>query len=146
MPIYFHSEAIDFSLTDQESILKWIGQIISQHARKEGDLNFIFTSNDYLLELNRKYLNHNYFTDVITFEYNRGDVIAGDIFISIDQVRINSNELNVDFIHELCRVIVHGVLHLLGYGDTTDDQKLVMRKKEDETLKVLESIQNGKEL
>ena len=97
-------------------------------------LHIIFCSDDYLLDINKKYLNHDYFTDIITFNYNENNTIIGDLFISVDRVKENAKELKVDFNNELFRVIIHGVLHLCGYNDKTQDQLKEIRTKEDEFL------------
>ncbi|MDF1572207.1 MAG: rRNA maturation RNase YbeY [Bacteroidales bacterium] len=146
MPVFFHSETTDFSLEKQHLLQKWIQTILSEHNKQVGNLNIIFTSNDYLLEINRKYLNHNYFTDVISFDDSDGNVISGDIFVSIDQVKINSMFHNVGFINELCRVMIHGVLHLVGFNDANAAQQQVMRELEDHALNVLEVMDNGKDI
>ena len=140
MAIYFHTEEIHFEPAQPQRIKAWIRKIIS-HAQKEvGELNIIFTSNSFLLKMNQQYLKHNYFTDVITFNYNRGEVVSGDIFISIDQVKVNSKEISVNFADELYRVIIHGVLHLLGYDDKDKAQQMEMREKEDEMLALFKSM------
>ena len=96
-----------------------------------GALSFIFCSDAYILDVNMKYLQHDYFTDIITFDYREGQVLSGDLFISIDTVRANAEEYGVEFEDELNRVMVHGLLHLMGYDDHTEDQKKQMRQKED---------------
>lgn len=146
MPVFFHSEIADFSLEKQDQLQQWIQTILSEHNKQAGNLNIIFTSNDYLLEINRKYLNHDYYTDVISFDDSEGNVISGDIFVSIDQVKINSKFHNVGFINELCRVMIHGVLHLVGFDDADATQQQVMRKLEDHALNVLEVMEYGKDI
>ncbi len=146
MPVLFHSEDTDFSLPKKRLYTSWIGNIIKQHAKSAGNLNIIFCSNHVLLEINRKYLNHNYFTDVVTFEYDVTEGIDGDIFVSVDQVKLNADELKVDFIDELCRVIIHGVLHLLGYKDDTEEKVQNMRVLEDSALNFLKRLENGKKV
>ena len=146
MPVFFHSEIPDFSLEKQHLFQKWIETILSEYNKQAGNLNIIFTSNDYLLEINRKYLNHDYYTDVISFDDSEGNVIAGDIFVSIDQVKINSKFHNVGFINELCRVMIHGVLHLVGFDDADEAQQQDMIKLEDHALNVLEVMDNGKDI
>jgi len=146
VPVFFHSEIPDFSLEKQHLFQKWIETILSEYNKQAGNLNIIFTSNDYLLEINRKYLNHDYYTDVISFDDSEGNVIAGDIFVSIDQVKINSKFHNVGFINELCRVMIHGVLHLVGFDDADEAQQQDMIKLEDHALNVLEVMDNGKDI
>ena len=99
-----------------------------------GALTFIFTSNEQLRLMNQEFLNYNYFTDVITFDYSEGKLISGDVFISIEQVRINAEAYEVSVEEERRRVMIHGVLHLMAYGDASEEEKLIMRKKENEAL------------
>lgn len=137
MPVYFHSEDIEFSFNTDDETFQWVEKVIAIKEFVLSELNVIFTSNAYLRKLNQEYLNHNYNTDVITFDYCEGKMISGDIFISIDQVRINSDELNTDFQDELLRVIIHGVLHLLGFKDSTEEEKAAMRREEDAALRLI---------
>lgn len=146
MPVYFHSEDTDFRLDKKRLYKTWIRDIVNQHKKTTGNLNVIFCSNTYLLEINRKYLNHNYFTDVITFDYSLSDRVEGDVFVSIDQVKINCQALKVGFIEELCRVIIHGVLHLLGYMDDSGKKRETMRELEDSAMLVLRGLENGKDV
>ena len=132
--IDFCNEDIDFPDVDVENIVSWIGKVIHNYSRIEGDLTFIFCSDNYLLEINKQYLQHDYFTDIITFNYNENELISGDIFISLETVKSNAEEYKVTFINELLRVIVHGILHLVGFDDKTNEQKKIMREKENEAL------------
>jgi len=129
--IHFHSEHPDYKFDQQEDVSHWI----RSSCKKEGVtielLDFIFCTDDDLLEINVNHLNHNYLTDVITFPYAEGETIAGDIFISIDRVKDNASDLNADWFDEFCRVMIHGVLHLCGYQDKTEQEQYEMRKKED---------------
>jgi probable rRNA maturation factor len=109
---------------------KWLNQVISNEAKEEGDITYIFCDDDYLLEKNIRFLNHNTLTDVITFDYCEEKSVSGDIFISIERVKENSEIFKVDFLTELNRVMVHGLLHLLGYKDKTEKESNLMRKKE----------------
>lgn len=140
MPVFFHSEETDFLLKNKNLYKKWVKFVVESRDKKCGSINFVFTSNEYILEINRNYLNHNYFTDVITFSYNEGKVIAGDIFISIEQVKINSSEIGILFYDELKRVMIHGVLHLLGIMDATDEERRGMRLAEDEAISLLKGM------
>ena len=142
MPVYFHSENISFTLKNKKITKKWISDIILDSGYTVGDINIIFTSNDYLLEINRKYLNHNYYTDVITFSYNTEKLISGDIYVSIEQVTLNSRDLGVSSVDELNRVIIHGVLHLLGMDDNSDKDRDKMRSSEDRALDKLKLLKN----
>lgn len=142
MSIYFHAEDTNYKLKSKRLYKKWIADIVTEYGYSIGDFNFIFASNEYILEMNKKYLNHHYNTDVITFNYNNGVVLSGDIFISVDQVKINSKKLEVLFIEELNRVIIHGVLHLIGFDDQTEDEQQMMRKKENLALQKFALIRN----
>ena len=130
MPIKFFTEQIQFNLKEKSNIKKWIKSSIENEDKVAGTINFIFTSDNNLLEINKKYLTHNYFTDIITFNYCENNIINGDIFISIDTVKNNSNRFNVSFIDELHRVMIHGILHLMEYDDKNDKEKAIMREKE----------------
>lgn len=144
MPIYFHSEDTRFELKGKKIYKQWIENVVREHCRTVQNLNIIFSSNEYLLEINKKYLNHIYHTDVITFNYNDGNAISGDIFVSIEQVRLNCKEQKETFESELRRVMIHGVLHLLDYDDVTKESKKEMRIKEDWALKILGGEDDGK--
>lgn len=146
MPVYFHSEDTRFQLREKRIYKQWIENVVGEHHKNVQNLNIIFSSNEYLLEINKKYLNHNYHTDVITFNYNEGNDISGDIFVGIDQVRLNCLEQKVSFENELSRVMIHGVLHLLDYDDVTNESKREMRKKEDWALKFLGREEDGKDI
>ena len=115
---------------------RWLKIMAESESRKLGNINIIFCSDPYILDINKKYLKHNYYTDIITFDYCDGPVLSGDLFISVDTVLANSETYKTDFSDELNRVIIHGVLQLVGYDDQTDEQKAVMRDKEDYYLKI----------
>ena len=139
--IRFFTEDVKFNLPKKLLLKKWLKSVIEDYQKKVGDINFIFASDEYLYDLNIKYLNHDYYTDVITFSYNEGNKISGDIYISIDRVKDNAKKYSVDFFDELHRVMVHGVLHLLGYEDDTEEKKLTMRSKEDFYLQQLKNLE-----
>ena len=117
-------------ITEINQNKKWLNQVISNEDKQEGIITYIFCNDDYLLEKNIRFLNHNTLTDVITFDYCEGNSVSGDIFISIQRVKENSEVFNVDFLTELNRVMVHGLLHLLCYKDKTESESSLMRKKE----------------
>ena len=131
MAINFFVENIEFDLKEKIKVKKWINNMVSSESKKVGELNYIFCSDDYILNINREYLAHDYFTDIITFNYNVGKIISGDIFISIDTVKSNAEKFSNQFNDELHRVIIHGALHLVGFDDTTSQLKLEMTEKED---------------
>jgi probable rRNA maturation factor len=130
-PVHFHSEHPDFQFDRQDEISDWIRLTCREENVKIEQLDFIFCTDNDLLEINTKHLNHSYLTDVITFPYSEGEIIAGDIFISIDRVKDNAKDLNIEWFDEFCRVMVHGVLHLCGYADKNAEQQAEMRSKED---------------
>ena len=132
--IIFHSEDIDFSLPNATLVFDWIKKSIQSEDKDLQQLNFIFCSDKYLHQINVEYLNHDTYTDVITFPYAEGKNIEGDIFISIDRIRENAEQFKVSFEDELHRVMIHGTLHLMGYFDKTPEEKTLMTKKENEYL------------
>ena len=131
MPVFFHNEDVDFSIQQKNKKKRWLKAVIDHLDFKLGNISVIFCSDDYLLNLNKKHLNHNYYTDVITFNYCSNKTISGDIFVSVDRVRAFSIDTNTSFLSEINRVIVHGVLHLCGFDDKKPDEILRMRKLED---------------
>jgi rRNA maturation RNase YbeY len=137
--IRYHIEDVQFKLKQKRILSSWIRRTI-EGRMDLGELNFIFCSDDYLLNINKQYLNHNYYTDVITFDYCNQNILSGDIFISLDTVKENSKEYSVSFENELYRVMIHGVLHLLGFDDKSDIDKVQMKNAEDEALLSLQNI------
>lgn len=119
---------------------RWLRMVAESEIRRIGDISIIFCSDNYILDINRKYLGHDYFTDIITFDYCSGNVLSGDLFISVDTVKENSVEYGTEFEDELNRVIVHGILHLIGYDDHTDEDVKVMREKENYYLDLRKHI------
>jgi len=124
-------------------IKKFIKHLIGSELRKTGEISVILCSDKYLLDINIEYLNHHYYTDIITFNYVEGNNVAGDLFISIDRVKENSIEFDTGWKKELYRVIFHGLLHLVGYNDKTDEEKKIMREKEDLYLSVVDFSEVG---
>lgn len=138
--IRYFCEDIKFTYKNKLANNRWLKMVAGSEIRKIGDVNVIFCSDNYILDVNMKYLQHDYFTDIITFDYCEGKVLSGDLFISVDSVRENSIEFGTDFEEELHRVIVHGVLHLIGYDDHTEEDKKVMRQKENYYLQIRSQI------
>lgn len=134
MAVSFHNEGTNFEIKQKRRHKKWITEYLQINNRIPGRLTFIFTTNDLLRKINREFLQHNHFTDVITFDYTEGKEISGDIFISIDQVRLNAVEYESAFEKELRRVMIHGVIHLMGHTDKTVKEREAMRKMEDVAL------------
>jgi len=120
-----------FELANQDQISSWVNFVLDEEGKELGELNYIFCDDDYLLELNVKTLKHNTLTDIISFDYSLGHVISGDVYVSYDRVRDNADNLEIPFVDELHRVMIHGVLHYCGYKDKLDDEKNLMRSKED---------------
>lgn len=137
--IHFFSESIKFVLRDKTKIRKWLMKCSSKERKKIGELNYIFCSDSYLRKINKQYLKHDYFTDIITFPATsvKESLVSGDIFISIERVKENAGVFKVTFNEELHRVMAHGLLHLCGYGDKTEKEVKKMRKMEDEWLENL---------
>lgn len=137
--ITFFSEDIKRPKLRVKPIKEWIKAVISSNNNSCGNINIIFCSDSYLLEMNKSYLNHDYFTDIITFNYNNKDIISGDIFISVETVQNNSIQFSQTFNNELLRVIIHGILHLLGFNDKTKEEEILIHTKEDEALEFFHS-------
>ena len=135
--ISFHSEDVDFQLENEQKFIDWINLTIQQEEKSATEITYVFCSDEYLYQMNLDYLNHDTYTDIITFDYTENSIVSGDIFISIDRVKENAIKFNTTFLNELSRVIIHGVLHLVGYKDKTTEQKQVMRSKEDFYLTLL---------
>lgn len=135
MAISFQNQNIEFKLSDKIKIKSWIKTIVELEKKKLGQINFVFTSDADLLKTNIEFLNHNTYTDIITFDYCEGKQINGDIIISIDRVKENAEKFKVEFDSEIKRVIIHGVLHLCGYKDKSTKDAALMKTKENWALK-----------
>jgi len=133
--IEFHFKS-EFVIQNKSDYVDWINRVIVSEGFSAGQIDYVFCSDDYLLELNKEYLNHDTFTDIITFDYRDGNTISGDIFISTDRVEENAKKYDVAFSNELRRVMSHGVLHLVGFGDKSNEEKRIMREKEEEKIKM----------
>lgn len=133
--ISFNYES-DFTLENEEVYASWIETIVESENKILGEISYIFCDDEYLHAINMQYLNHDTLTDIISFDYTEGDIISGDIFISVERVQDNANDFNVSFEEELKRVLAHGVLHYCGYKDKTDSDALLMRTKEEEKIKL----------
>lgn len=132
--IVYHTEDLDFKLQQTDNFSNWIEMIIQKEAGELKQLNFIFCSDTYLHQMNVEYLNHDTLTDVITFPYAQLPIIEGDIFISIERIKENATLFNTTFLRELARVMIHGVLHLCGYGDKNEVDQKIMTSKENSSL------------
>lgn len=139
--ISYYSEETPFVLKGKVRNSKWLRLVAESEIRRIGDVNIIFCSDHYILDINRRYLEHDYFTDIITFDYCEGEKLSGDLFISVDTVRENALEYGAEsFDQELARVMVHGLLHLIGYDDHSEVDKKMMREKENYYLSLRELV------
>lgn len=136
MPIYFHREGVVLEL-NENNISNWIEKSIVVLGLEPSEISIIFCDDEHLKTINTQYLGHDYYTDIITFDYSSNNQVSGDLFISTDRVIENADENNVAFIDELYRVIIHGVLHLCGFNDKTDEEKVEIRKKENHFLNLI---------
>jgi metalloprotein, YbeY/UPF0054 family len=139
MAITFESEKVDFPKIKKRKTANWIKTVIKKYDKQVGEISYLFCNDEKILEINRHYLQHDYYTDIITFDYSEGDKISGDIFVSLDTVRSNSQKYQTDFQEELYRVIIHGVLHLCGINDTSEGERKEMREAEDKALNTLKN-------
>ena len=124
----------DFELSDETAISDWLSQVIVSESKKEGDINYIFCDDEYLHKINLQYLNHDTLTDIISFDDCVGNLLNGDIFISVERVADNAKDFEVSFDEELKRVLAHGILHFAGYKDKSEEDELKMRQKEEEKI------------
>ena len=139
--VSYYNEDIHFVLKEKRLNNRWLKMVVESEIKRLGPLSIIFCSDRYILDVNLRYLQHDYFTDIITFDYCEGKTVSGDLFISIDSVRENARIYATKFEDELDRVMVHGVLHLLGYDDHTPEDIAVMREKENYYVKMKRSLQ-----
>ena len=130
MAITYQSEDVKFPKIKRREISNWIKSVALCYNKKVGDIAYIFCSDEKILEINIQYLNHDYYTDIITFDYSEGNIISGDLFISLDTVKSNAEKFGVNYAEELHRVIIHGILHLCGLNDKSPKDELIMREKE----------------
>lgn len=134
MSIRFATQSGDFEVPESQKVQKWIAEVVKRRDRQVGNINYLFCDDAYLLQVNRQYLDHDTYTDIITFDYVAGGLISGDIMISVERVGDNAEKFGVPFVDELYRVIIHGVLHLLGQGDKSDSEAREMRRQEEAAL------------
>ncbi|MBO7159868.1 MAG: rRNA maturation RNase YbeY [Paludibacteraceae bacterium] len=138
MMISYHTEDIKKPNICTRRTSAWVKNVAASHGKTIGEIAYIFCSDPYILEVNKQYLQHDYFTDVITFDYTEGNKISGDIFISLDTVQSNAEQFGVDFYEELERVIIHGILHLCGFKDKEEAEEAQMREEENKAISSLE--------
>ena len=142
MAISFFCEQTEMPAIQKTLVRNWIKQVAATHGKRVGEISYIFCDDEKILEVNRQYLQHDYYTDIITFDYTEGDKIAGDLFISLDTVRSNAELFKQDYETELHRVIVHGVLHLCGINDKGPGEREIMEKCENEALAILKKLKS----
>ena len=142
MAISFFCEQTEMPAIQKTLVRNWIKQVAATHGKRVGEISYIFCDDEKILEVNRQYLQHDYYTDIITFDYTEGEKIAGDLFISLDTVRSNAELFKQDYETELHRVIVHGVLHLCGINDKGPGEREIMEKCENEALAILTKMKS----
>lgn len=134
--IHFHSEQVEMPTLSIPSVKGWMQRVIASHGKREGGIDVIFCSDERILAINKTFLQHDYYTDIITFDNGMNDTVAGEVYISLDTVASNASQLSVSPNQELLRVIIHGVLHLCGYPDKQPEEAAMMRKLEDNALSI----------
>lgn len=139
MNINFNFEDVEFELPDSDSLVSWVDFAIKNEGYSTGNITYVFCSDEYLLNMNKQFLNHDYYTDIITFDYVKDDIASGDLFISYDRIKDNARSFDVSCETELLRVMIHGVLHLIGYDDLTDEDEAEIHKMEDFYIDVYNS-------
>lgn len=142
MIITYHTDGVEMPQLDENFIQLWIKKIASKYNRRVGEITYIFCSDEKILEVNKAYLQHDYYTDIITFDYCKGDLIAGDLFISLDTVKSNSEQLSTPYAEEFLRTVIHGILHLCGINDKGPGEREIMEQQENEALAQYKLIAN----
>lgn len=146
MAIRFSVQDVHFELENEQNLKKWISNVVLRRGKAVGNISYLFCDDNYLLGVNRQYLNHDTYTDIITFDYVVGNLVSGDIMISVVRVGENAEKFGVPFEQELHRVVIHGVLHLLGQGDKTDSEAAEMRRLENEALALWNEMFHGEQM
>ena len=139
MEITFQSEGVEHPQIDEAKITNWIERVAKKYNKEAGEISYLFCDDEKILEVNKEYLNHDYYTDIITFDYSEGNIISGDIIISLQTVESNSQMYKTEFLEELHRVIIHGILHLSGLDDSSEEEEKAMRDAENSALEMLSS-------
>lgn len=137
MAIAYYAEEVKLPAIKKKAVGDWIRKVASLYGKRTGDISYIFCSDEKILEVNKQYLQHDYYTDIITFDYTEGTKISGDLFISLDTVKSNSENFGTDYTEELHRIIIHGILHLCGINDKGPGEREIMTQKENEALALL---------
>lgn len=142
--ISFHSADASFVWEDDQTLSNWLSDALTDHAIPQASINYVYCTDEYLLGLNRSHLSHDYYTDILTFDLSDSpDILDVECYISLDRVKDNASKLSVSFAHELCRVMIHGLLHVLGNDDNTPDATILMRQEEDRYLSLLADVPRG---
>ena len=137
MAIFFYAEDTELPAINQEAVAGWVREVARTYGKRVGDVSYIFCSDAKILEVNRQYLQHDYYTDIITFDYTAGNRIRGDLFISLDTVRTNAEKFHTSYNEELHRTIIHGILHLCGINDKGPGEREIMEANENRALAIL---------
>ncbi len=137
MAIQYYAEEVKLPGIKKRAVTQWIRAVAASYGRRAGEISYIFCTDEKILEVNRAYLQHDYYTDIITFDYTEGDVIAGDLFISLDTVRTNAETFHTGYTEELYRTIIHGILHLCGINDKGPGEREIMEGEENKALALL---------
>lgn len=137
MAIAYYAEEVKLPAIKKKAVGDWIKKVAALYGKRAGDISYIFCSDEKILEVNKQYLQHDYYTDIITFDYSEGTKISGDLFISLDTVKSNSDMFGTNYVEELHRIIIHGVLHLCGINDKGPGEREIMTAKENEALTLL---------
>lgn len=145
MAIQFSVQSGDFELSEPEKVRRWVSEVVRRRGMAVGNIGYLFCDDEYLLGVNRQYLDHDTYTDIITFDYVAGGLVSGDIMISTERVGENASLFGVPFGQELHRVIIHGVLHLLGQGDKSAAEAAEMRRQEEEALALWNDMFHGEQ-
>lgn len=140
MAVYFSNEGVNFNLRNRTILKQWICAVVGLRGKRVGEISYQFCDDSYILQVNQEYLDHDTYTDIITFDYVEGDTVSGDILISVERVADNAKQFSVTFEQEFCRVLIHGVLHLLGQKDKSPRDAKKMREREEDALMVLQSV------
>lgn len=140
MIVTYFTEGVDMPAINKQLIELWLEKVATSHNRKVGEISYIFCSDEKILEVNKQYLQHDYYTDIITFDYCKGRIISGDLFISLDTVKTNAETFNTPYKEELHRTIIHGILHLCGINDKGPGEREIMEQAENEALAIYKSI------
>ena len=140
MAVSFYTDGIEMPDINKSEIRNWVKNVAELHSKRLGPVSYIFCDDNKILEVNKQFLQHDYYTDIITFDYTEGDKISGDLFISLDTVRTNAEQFGQDYNTELHRVIIHGILHLCGINDKGPGEREIMEAEENKALEILKSL------